>query len=55
MNLVEIPSYVPLWPHDLLLKCDLILYPNIRFLQFFSQHCQSRLVEQSVRLVYLTA
>ena len=35
MNLVEILSYVPLWPHDLLFKCDLILYTNIHFLLVF--------------------
>ena len=35
MNLVEKPSYVHLWLHDLLLKCDPILYPNIHFLLVF--------------------
>ena len=35
MNLVKIPSYVSFWLHDLLLKCDPILYPNIDFLLVF--------------------
>ena len=35
MKLMEKPSYVHLWLHDLLLKCDHILYPNIHFLLVF--------------------
>ncbi|CAF3402606.1 unnamed protein product [Rotaria sp. Silwood2] len=35
VNLMNKPNYVNMWMNDLLDKCDLVLYPNVRFLLVF--------------------